>query len=555
MPMHVDIPRLREGKLGGFFWSVYVPCAESSAEGKDFLTATWRVRDTLEQVDVVKGLMDKYPDMFHYALSSEDIKESVSQAKIASLLGVEEGHQLGNSIAVLRQYYVLGVRYVTLTHTCHNAFADSCGYLTQIALLHYGLSTIGFKFMEEMNRIGMVIDLSHTSDLTATQAILRSKAPIIWSHSSARAIHNVAHNVPDEVLSLIGTKKGKKDGIITVNFAPAFVAPDGKANVQTVADHVEHLAKIAEKKNSDVCIGSDYDGISSTPEGLEDVFKYPALIAELYRRGWNKYELAGLTGGNFLRVFAEVENVAQELQAEAAPAVYGIYDNGLNIPSRKVVRQSVVELFHKNLKSLRQTFADQRFPVLEAESPETGGGKQLSLHWPSKSSSPTVQLTSDDDALKTQSNVHLTASCDNGPDVIDLTVDGDSLKNSRSAAPGPSEFVKPGNAIRAHLISIRDSDADSQYSFVILPYNSLTDDEHMVQVHQGDLAVTSRVGLCTMLERMEETHGFRTDVVNRVYKQSNGLEETDRTLLAMQEAAREQGEREIQHRSRKRKTA
>ncbi|KAG9310601.1 hypothetical protein JVU11DRAFT_9165 [Chiua virens] len=520
MPMHVDIPRLREGKLGGFFWSVYVPCAESSAEGKDFLTATWRVRDTLEQVDVVKGLMDKYPDMFHYALSSEDIKESVSQAKIASLLGVEEGHQLGNSIAVLRQYYVLGVRYVTLTHTCHNAFADSCGYLTQIALLHYGLSTIGFKFMEEMNRIGMVIDLSHTSDLTATQAILRSKAPIIWSHS------------------LIGTKKGKKDGIITVNFAPAFVAPDGKANVQTVADHVEHLAKIAEKKNR-----------------LEDVFKYPALIAELYRRGWNKYELAGLTGGNFLRVFAEVENVAQELQAEAAPAVYGIYDNGLNIPSRKVVRQSVVELFHKNLKSLRQTFADQRFPVLEAESPETGGGKQLSLHWPSKSSSPTVQLTSDDDALKTQSNVHLTASCDNGPDVIDLTVDGDSLTNSRSAAPGPSEFVKPGNAIRAHLISIRDSDADSQYSFVILPYNSLTDDEHMVQVHQGDLAVTSRVGLCTMLERMEETHGFRTDVVNRVYKQSNGLEETDRTLLAMQEAAREQGEREIQHRSRKRKTA
>ncbi|KAF9231912.1 membrane dipeptidase-domain-containing protein [Melanogaster broomeanus] len=333
MPMHVDIPRLREGKVGGFFWSVYVSCADSSAEGKDFLNATWRVRDTLEQIDVAKGLIEKYPDTFSYALSSEDITQSISQHKIASLLGVEGAHQLGNSISVLRQYYTLGVRYVTLTHMCHNAFADSAGFLTQIAPLHYGLSPIGFKLIEEMNRIGMLVDLSHTSDMTATQALLHSKAPVIWSHSSARAVHNVARNVPDEVLSLIGTGEGQKDGVVMVNFAPYFVAPNGEANVKTVADHVEHIAKISGKKH--VGIGSDYDGIGETPEGLEDVSKYPALIAEMYRRGWDKYELAGLTGGNLLRVFAGAERVARELQAAGTPAVYDIYDKREDLPIRR----------------------------------------------------------------------------------------------------------------------------------------------------------------------------------------------------------------------------
>jgi len=323
-PGHVDIPRLREGKVGGFFWSVFVPCPDGSADIKGFLTASWRVRDTLEQIDVAKGLIEKYPDTFNLALGTEDIKQTITQGKIASLIGVEGAHQLGNSISVLRQYYALGVRYVTLTHSCHNAFADSCGMLTQIPPLHYGLSAIGFKLIEEMNRIGMLVDLSHTSDLTATQAILHSKAPVIWSHSSAREVHNVARNVPDEVLGLIGFGKGQKDGIVMVNFAPQFVAPDGEANVQTVADHVEHIARVAGKKH--VGIGSDYDGIGSTPEGLEDVSKYPALIAELYRRGWDKYELAGLTGGNLLRVFAGVENVAGELQSVGTAAIYDIYD-------------------------------------------------------------------------------------------------------------------------------------------------------------------------------------------------------------------------------------
>ncbi|KAI6026414.1 renal dipeptidase family, partial [Pisolithus microcarpus] len=321
MPMHVDIPRLREGKAGGFFWSVYVPCPSASAEGKKFLNATWRVRDTLEQIDVAKGLIKKYPETFQYAVSSADVKDSIFQRKIASLLGVEGAHQLGNSIAVLRQYYDLGVRYVTLTHVCHNAFADSCGSLAMIPPLHLGLSPLGFKLVEEMNRIGMLVDLSHTSDMTAAQAIMHSKAPVMWSHSSARAVHNV--------LTMIGTGEGQKDGIIMVNFAPAFVAPEGEADVKRVADHVEHIARVVGKQH--VGIGSDFDGIPDTPKNLEDVSKYPNLVAELLRRGWDKYELAGLTGGNFLRIFAAVEDVAQKLQSEGTLPVYDVYEERQDI--------------------------------------------------------------------------------------------------------------------------------------------------------------------------------------------------------------------------------
>ncbi|KAG1727610.1 membrane dipeptidase-domain-containing protein [Suillus lakei] len=330
MPMHVDIPRLREGKVGGFFWSVYVGCASPEDEGTDFLNATWRVRDTLEQIDVAKGLISKYPDDFAYAVSASGIKSAIRDRKIASILGVEGAHQLGNSIAVLRQYYELGVRYVTLTHSCHNAFADSCGMLIPSVPRHYGLSPIGFKLVEEMNRLGMLVDLSHTSDMTATQALLHSKAPVIWSHSSARAVHDVARNVPDEVLSLVGFDEGQKDAVVMVNFNGPFVAADGEADIEAVADHVEHIAKVAGVKH--VGIGSDYDGIQVTPKGLEDVSKYPALIAELYQRGWNKQDLAGLTGGNFLRVFEGAEKVAKELQVAGTLPKYDIYHKREDLP-------------------------------------------------------------------------------------------------------------------------------------------------------------------------------------------------------------------------------
>ncbi|KAF7298126.1 Dipeptidase [Mycena chlorophos] len=292
---HVDIPRLKQGKVGGFFWSVYVGCAKPEEEGPDFLTSTWRVRDTLEQIDVAKLAIEQYSDAFQLALGSQDIRDSLANRKIASLLGVEGGHQLGNSLATLRQYYELGVRYVTLTHTCHNAFADSCGMAPGFPPLHNGLSSFGLRLIDEMNRLGVLVDLSHTSDETAKQALQHSKAPVIWSHSSARAVHSVPRNVPDDVLALVGNGRHQTDAVIMINFAPQFVADDGKADIAAVADHVEHIARKTGKKH--VGIGSDYDGIDSTPQGLEDVSKYPNLFAELYKRGWTQHELAGLAGG------------------------------------------------------------------------------------------------------------------------------------------------------------------------------------------------------------------------------------------------------------------
>ncbi|KAF8995477.1 membrane dipeptidase-domain-containing protein [Cyathus striatus] len=333
MPAHVDIPRLKEGKVGGFFWSTYVSCADPDAEGSEFVNATWRVRDTLEQIDISKLLIEKYPETFELALTSQDIKRAISNGKIASMLGVEGGHQLGNSIAVLRQYHALGVRYVTLTHVCHNAFADSCGYLPGIIPLHGGLSELGKSLIQEMNRLGVLVDLSHTSDATATQALNYSSAPVIWSHSSARAIHNVPRNVPDDILKLIGTGPGQRDAVVMINFAPFFIAPPGKATVETVANHIDHVAHIAGRKH--VGLGSDFDGIGDVPVGLEDVSKYPALIAELYRRGWNKYEIAGLTGANLLRVFEGAEKVAKELQSRGIPPVTDIYHKRPDLPVQR----------------------------------------------------------------------------------------------------------------------------------------------------------------------------------------------------------------------------
>ncbi|KAJ7072556.1 membrane dipeptidase-domain-containing protein [Mycena amicta] len=321
---HVDIPRLKQGKVGGFFWSVYVACAHPDQEGKDFLTSTWRVRDTLEQIDVAKLAIEQYSDVFQLALGSQDIRDALANRKIASLLGVEGGHQLGNSIATLRQYHALGVRYVTLTHTCHNIFADSCGYAPGFPALHGGLSSYGLRLIDEMNRLGVLVDLSHTSDDTAKQALRHSKAPVIWSHSSSRAVHNVPRNVPDDVLALVGTGKHQTDAVVMVNFAPQFVADDGLADIAAVADHVEHIANVAGKKH--VGIGSDYDGIASTPAGLEDVSKYPHLFAELYRRGWTKYELAGLAGANLLRVFEGAEQTSRELKGANTLPVFDVYD-------------------------------------------------------------------------------------------------------------------------------------------------------------------------------------------------------------------------------------
>ncbi|KAI0706086.1 membrane dipeptidase-domain-containing protein [Cytidiella melzeri] len=330
IPQHVDIPRLRKGGVGGFFWQVTHPQSCHARHGADFLNSTWRVRDTLEQIDITRLLIDQYSNTFHLAKTTADIQEAWKSNKIASFIGIEGGHQLGTSIAVMRQMYNLGVRYVTLTHTCHNPFADSCGTLPE---RWGGLSPLGRSLIDEMNRVGMLVDLSHTSDNTARQAIEHSKAPVIWSHSSARAVHQHERNVPDDILALIGTGKGKKDAVVMVNFAPDFVADPGKADVYAVADHVEHIAAIAGKKH--VGLGSDFDGIGSTPVGLEDVSKYPALIAELHKRGWSKRELEGLTGRNLIRVFKGAEKTAKKLQAAGTQPVYDLYDKRSDLPRKR----------------------------------------------------------------------------------------------------------------------------------------------------------------------------------------------------------------------------
>ncbi|KAG8803085.1 hypothetical protein FRC17_006276 [Serendipita sp. 399] len=286
--------------------------------------------DTLEQIDVARLVIDQYPETFRLSRSVNEAREAMGSGKIASWIGIEGGHQLGNSLASLRQYYDLGVRYVTLTHTCHNAFADSGGFLEAPPPLHYGLSPFGRELVVEMNRLGMLVDLSHTSDQTALQALTLSRAPVFWSHSSSRAVWNVSRNVPNEVLARIGTGEGKRDGVVMVNFAPYFLAAEGQATAEKVAEHVEMIAKVAGKRH--VGIGSDFDGIGSTPVGLEDVSKYPNLFAILIKRGWTVEELAGLAGGNFLRVFEGVERVSRDMKAEGVKPSMMIYNKRPDLP-------------------------------------------------------------------------------------------------------------------------------------------------------------------------------------------------------------------------------
>jgi len=328
----VDVPRLRSGHVGGFFWSIYVPCPDSSGEdpGKDFLKPTSSVRDALEQIDISHQLIRKHSDTFQLVLNAREARDAMRRGKIAALLGLEGAHHLGNSLSTLRQFAALGVRYLTLTHFCHNVFADSCGILEAPKPLHNGLSPFGETLVRELNRLGVLVDISHTSDATALAALNISRAPVIWSHSGARAVCDVSRNVPDEVLRHVGTGPGQRDAVVMVNFVPEYVAADPtKADLKTVAEHVEHIASVIGRKH--VGLGSDYDGIDTTINGLEDVSTFPALIAELYSRGWNADELGGLASGNFLRVFAAAEEVAREMAREGVEPAQDLYEKRVDI--------------------------------------------------------------------------------------------------------------------------------------------------------------------------------------------------------------------------------
>ncbi|KDR07676.1 Dipeptidase 1, partial [Zootermopsis nevadensis] len=316
---HTDLPRLRRGMVGAQvssayhklcvasqFWSAYVPC------DAQYLDA---VQLTLEQIDLIKRLADLNPEHLTLVTSVKGVQETHRAGRIASLIGVEGGHSLGNSLAVLRTFYSLGARYMTVTHTCNTAWAD-CS-VTQLQsesspstaspVDHNkggGLTEFGKLVVREMNRLGMMVDLSHASVRTMKDALAVSKAPVMFSHSSAFALCNSSRNVPDDVLKLVALN----GGIVMVNFYTYFITCNSTATITDVIAHINHIRDVAGINH--VGIGAGYDGINFTPQGLEDVSKYPQLMATLLEDpSWREEDLKKLAGLNLLRVFRAVEEV------------------------------------------------------------------------------------------------------------------------------------------------------------------------------------------------------------------------------------------------------
>lgn len=280
---HIDIPRLRDGHLGGAFWTVWAPCPDFLGldVGDDYTVPNDGLRDSLEILDLINQMIASHPDHLQYARSSADIISAFKAGKVPSLLGLEGTHFLGNSLSTVRLFAQMGVRYISLTHMCHSAFASSAGFGKPIAPSGHegnGLSELGIELIAELNRLGVMVDLSHSNDETARQAIKLSKAPVVWTHSVARELHDHPRNVPDDVLRLIGDGEGKNPGVVQCVMFPAFVGPTPEtANVSRLADHIEHIAGIVGKKH--VGIGSDFDGMYASVKGLEDASKYPNLVS------------------------------------------------------------------------------------------------------------------------------------------------------------------------------------------------------------------------------------------------------------------------------------
>ena len=334
-----DIPRMREGRVGTQFWSVYVPSSMTSVDA---------MRVQLEQINIAHRIIQKYPDDLALALTVDDIDRAMEAGRIASLLGMEGGHTIVNSLGALRSYYDLGVRYMTLTHFHSTDWADSATG----ELRHEGITEFGREIVREMNRLGMLVDLSHVSANTMNDVLDVAEAPVIFSHSSARALTDHVRNVPDSVLRRVA----ENGGVVMVTFVPPYVSEErrlwedgllplirdtitneeeeaiglqyreehGHAPIATllhVADHIDHVAKVAGFDH--VGIGSDFYGATGDDliEGLEDVSKFPDLVAELARRGWSNENLAKLTRLNLLRAFREAERVAAELRQSRGPSL------------------------------------------------------------------------------------------------------------------------------------------------------------------------------------------------------------------------------------------
>jgi membrane dipeptidase len=342
---HTDLPRLRRGGVGGQFWSVYVPGT---------LRGDAAVATTLEQLDLVHLMVRCHPDDLELALSAEDAEAAFSRGRIASLLGAEGGHSIANSMGVLRMLHRLGVRYLTLTHNVNVPWADSATDVPAVG----GLSAFGREVVREMHRIGMLVDLSHVADTTARDALGIAEAPVVFSHSGARAVCDHPRNVPDDLLGRLPAN----GGVCMVTFVPDFVSPQcrawalglraeverrgldprdaevratvgaeyaadhprPRAVLAEVADHVEHVRTVAGIDH--VGIGGDFDGTDEVPDGLQDVACYPALIAELLARGWSRDECVQVIGGNVLRALREAEAVSRSLSARRTPSTATIED-------------------------------------------------------------------------------------------------------------------------------------------------------------------------------------------------------------------------------------
>jgi membrane dipeptidase len=342
---HTDLPRLRRGGVGGQFWSVYVP---GTLQGDAAVAAT------LEQVDLVHRMIRAHPDDLELALGADDVAAAFARGRIASLLGAEGGHSIANSLGVLRVLHRLGVRYLTLTHNVNVPWADSATDVPAIG----GLSPFGREVVREMHRLGMLVDLSHVAADTARDVLAVAEAPVVFSHSGARAVCDSPRNVPDDLLRRLAAN----GGVCMVTFVPDFVSPRcrawalglrteverrgldprdagvratvgaeyaaghprPRASLAEVADHVEHVRTVAGIDH--VGIGGDYDGTDDVPDGLDDVACYPALVAELLGRGWSQDDCVKLVGGNVLRVLREAEAVSRSAAAVRGPSTARIED-------------------------------------------------------------------------------------------------------------------------------------------------------------------------------------------------------------------------------------
>ena len=330
--LHTDFARLAKGGVGAQFWSVYVPST---------LQGTTAVSATLEQIDIVHRMVARYPDRLELALTAADVERILKAGKIASLIGMEGGHSIDSSLGTLRMMYRLGARYMTLTHSLNVPWADSATDTPA----HSGLTPFGEDVVREMNRLGMLVDLSHVSPDTMADALRVTTAPVIFSHSSAKALANVPRNVPDDILGQLA----KNGGVVMVTFVPGFISqdvadyntrenaeraritamagstPEGitrgvdawrtanpapRATIIQVADHIDHIRKVAGIDH--VGLGGDFDGITQVVLGLEDVSTYPDLIAELLRRGYSDEDVRKITGRNILRVFKRAEEIARK---------------------------------------------------------------------------------------------------------------------------------------------------------------------------------------------------------------------------------------------------